>query len=148
MNATASSSIVSSPPIEQCLENLKQSILQVLHHEQGSSELRSLITQLVQETLHRAEEVEALSYGVRSVKRDVREISTGGDPSHPDQQMAIPTQRYSPRFDSRDLGPPDQLTDTLQTEKIQVINPKTGKTVALSLDRVIEWARLRGIDQP
>jgi enhancing lycopene biosynthesis protein 2 len=35
-----------------------------------------------------------------------------------------------------------------QIQTIQVINPVTGKFLTLSQDRVIEWARQQGIDQP
>ncbi len=148
MTKIASFSNVSSPPLEQCLETLKQSILLVIHHEQVSGEVRSHIAELVQEILHRAEEIAASSSETCIVAGEVRQHSMGSDPLLRAGQMVIPNQGYSPNSESPDLNGPDQLMGAPRLQTIQVINPVTGKFLTLSQDRVIEWARQQGIDQP
>jgi hypothetical protein len=147
MTTIASSPNVSSPPLEQCLDSLKQSILLVIHHEQVSGEARSRIAELVQGVLHHIEGKETSLCETWGATGGVLQDSMGGDPLPQGQLMPIPNQGGAPGFGLGELGGSCQLMSTSQAETIQVVNPETGEVTTIAQDRVIEWAKQRGVDQ-
>jgi len=76
MSSRTSSSSVSYIPLERCFENLRQSILQVVHHEHVSDEVRSFLAELVEALLHRAVQIEDSSSGTSSGPGGVRPTSS------------------------------------------------------------------------
>jgi hypothetical protein len=146
MSSKYSSSNVSLIPLEQCFENLRQSILQVIHHEQVSDEVRSFLTELVQAVLHYAEQTNESSSRTKSGLRALRPTSPEMDPWFGNQKVGEPIEDHTIRLDSMDQTGLYQLKITPQTRAIQVINSMTGKILTLSQEDLIRWAEQQGID--
>ena len=146
MSSKYSSSNVSLIPLEQCFENLRQSILQVIHHEQVSDEVRSFLTELVQAVLQYAEQTNGSSSGTRSGASAVRPTSPEMDPWFRNQKVGDPIEDHSIRLDSMDQSGVYRLKITPRTGAIQVINSVTGKILTLSQEDLIRWAEQQGID--
>jgi hypothetical protein len=129
-----SSSNVGNVPLDQCLENLKHSILQVIHHEQVSEEVRSFLTELVQAILSNADQVNGQPSGLR------REFA--GHPLLTDEAVV--------QLLSQELGGasrPYQVELSSPTGSILVTNSATGKVMVVSQEDLIRWARQQGLDR-
>lgn len=145
MSFTTSTSSVSHIPLERCFENLKQSILQVVHHEQVSDEVRSFLAALVEEVLHRAEQMEDSSSGSWSGASGVRQTSSGIDSWLRNQAVSDSIQGHPIRPDLQDQGGPYQIEIIPRTGAIRVTNSETGKTLTFLQEDLIQWAEQQGV---
>ena len=147
MASRYSSSVVSPLPLERCLENLRQSILQVIHHEQVSDEVRSFLAELVETVLRHAEQTNGSSSGKWRGGSVVRPFSLDVDPWFRHQKVDDPIQDRLIGLDSPDKLGIYQLEITPQSGALQVTNSVTGKTLMLSQEDLIRWAEQQGIDR-
>ena len=145
MSSSTSSSSVSHIPLERCFENLRQSILQVIHHEQVSDEVKSFLAELVGAILHRTEQANDPSSEAWSGAKGVRPIPSEINPWLSNQLIDDPLQDHSIRLDSLGTGP-YQIEIIPRTGAIQVINSVTGKILTFSQEDLIRWAEQQGID--
>lgn len=133
----------SNVPRDQCLANLRQSILQVIHHKQVSDEVRSFLTELVKAILHYAEQGEAPPQDLR-VDSD---LFTENDPRLPNQEMSSTIEPCQIGLVSQNRTGPNQILVSVLGGLIQVTNTVTGKQVTFTQEDLIHWAKQNGIDQ-
>ena len=141
MSSRSSSLNVSNMQLDQCLENLKHSILQVVYHEQVSDEVRSFLTELVQAILNSAElasSYRSASHGELAARRQDTDV-TGTRPFH--GELDVSKSAYSPRLGPQDQAEPYQIEMSSQTGSILVTNTATGKVLTLSQEDLIRWAQ-------
>lgn len=141
MSSRSSSLNVSNMQLDQCLENLKHSILQVVDHDQVSDEVRSFLTELVQAILNSAELASSYRSGSHRELAARRQDTdaTGTRPLH--GELDVSKSAYSPRLDSQDQSEPYQIEMSSQTGSILVTNTATGKVLTLSQEDLIRWAK-------
>ena len=147
MSSSTSSLSVSHIPLERCFENLKQSILQVVHHEQVSDEVRSFLAELVEVLLHRAEQMEDSFSGSWSGVSGVRPSSSEIDSWLRNQMVTDSIQGHPIRPDLQHRVEPYQIEIIPPTGAIQVTNSETGKALTFSQEDLIRWAEEQGIGQ-
>ena len=125
---------ISHVPLDQCLENLKHSILQIIHHEQVSDEAKSFLAELVQAILYNTDQM-------------------SGPPSGPGSELAENrplSDETGARLLSGELGLPDQcyrVEWSSPTGSVLVINSATGEVLTVSQGDLIRWALQNGLDE-
>jgi len=133
MSSRSPSSDISNLPLDQCLENLKHSILQVIHHDEVSDEARSFLAELIKTILNHTDPMSRPPSGPGSELAEDRLLD--------DEASARPL--------TRDLGlpvRPYQVELSSPTGLVLVTNLATGEVITVSQGDLIRWALQNGLD--
>ena len=125
---------ISHVPLDQCLENLKHSILQVIHHEHVSDEAKSFLAELVHAILNNTDRMSGPPSGPRSELAENRALSEESGARLLTGELGLPVQCYRVEWSS-------------PTGSVLVTNSATGEVITVSQGDMIRWALQNGLNQ-